>query len=68
MGGPCPPELAGSVDEGRTYQTIANVGIGLAVVGIAAAAVFLVVGLTSNDGEAEALAFDEAGRLRFQGL
>jgi hypothetical protein len=39
LGGHCPPDKADEIDRGRTQQTIANVGIGVALAGGAAAAV-----------------------------
>src|SRR5262249_45490570 len=35
-GGPCPPERADDIATGRSRQTIANVGLGVGVVGLAA--------------------------------
>ena len=39
IGGHCPPDRADEVDRGRTQQTIANIGIGVALAGGAVAAV-----------------------------
>jgi len=69
MGGPCPPELSDTVDEGRTYQTMANVGIVIGSIGTAAAIAFLVAALVGGDDDDEApIAIDATGGIRFRGL
>jgi hypothetical protein len=40
-------------DEGRTYQTVANVGLGLGITGVAAGAILLIVGLTATPSDGE---------------
>jgi hypothetical protein len=42
-GGPCPSDRADDIATGRSRQTIANVGLGVGVVGLAAGAVLFVV-------------------------
>jgi hypothetical protein len=42
-GGVCPKELEDDADTGRTYQTIANVGLGVGIVGIAAGTVLFLL-------------------------
>lgn len=39
----CPPELANDVDTGKTQQTIANVGLVVGIVGVAAGATLFVI-------------------------
>jgi hypothetical protein len=42
-GGPCPPERADDIAAGRSRQTIANVGLGVGLAGLAAGVVLFVV-------------------------
>ena len=43
-GGPCPPGHQNEIDRGRTQQTIANVGLGVAIAGAGAAITLFVLG------------------------
>lgn len=43
-GAPCPASEQGTIDSGRTYQTLANVSLGVGVAGVVAGAVLLLVG------------------------
>lgn len=45
---PCPPSQAGLVSRGQREQTVANVGLVLGLIGVAAGATFLVLDLTSK--------------------
>jgi hypothetical protein len=47
-------EIQDDVDEGKTQQTVANIGLIAGFVGVAAAATFLVIELTNDDGTATA--------------
>ncbi len=47
-------EIQDDVDEGRTQQTVANIGLIAGAVGVAAAATFLVIELTGDDAPASA--------------
>ena len=47
-GGPCPPDRQSEVDGGRTMSTVANVGLGVGIVGVSAGAVLF---LLSRDGD-----------------
>jgi hypothetical protein len=40
-GGVCPPELADDAEKGRSFQALANVGLGVGVIGIGTGAVLL---------------------------
>jgi hypothetical protein len=42
-GGPCPPERSDDISTGRARQTIANVGLGVGIVGLATGAVLFLV-------------------------
>jgi len=42
---PCPPAFAGDVDKGKTQQTVANVGLIIGAVGVAAGATLFVLSL-----------------------
>ncbi len=46
--GRCPPERADDIDSGRTYQTLANVGLAVGVIGLGAGATLFV--LSSSSG------------------
>lgn len=46
--GPCPPEFSNDVSKGRTQQTIANVGLIVGAVGIAAAVPLFIFSLTGK--------------------
>jgi hypothetical protein len=47
-------DIEDDVDEGKTQQTVANIGLVVGAVGVAAAATFLVLELTNDDGAATA--------------
>lgn len=51
--GPCPPERQDDIDKGKTQQTLANVGLVVGAVGIAAGATLFVLSLTGDDTSAE---------------
>ena len=44
-GGPCPPDKTGEISSGKTQQTIANVGLVIGIVGVAAGATLFVLSL-----------------------
>ena len=44
-GGPCPSSFAADIDKGRTQQTVANVGLGLGIAGLAAGATLFVLSM-----------------------
>lgn len=46
--GPCPPEFANDVSKGRTQQTIANVGLIVGAVGVAAAVPLFILSLKAK--------------------
>lgn len=52
-GGPCPPSLGDDVDQGRLYQTLANVGLALGVVGTGVGLGLLLL-VQDDEGAAEA--------------
>lgn len=41
---PCPESERGTVDQGRTFQTLTNVSLGVGIVGVVAGAVLFIVG------------------------
>lgn len=47
-GGPCPPDRQDDVDAGKTQQTLANVGLIVGAVGIAAGATLFVLSVTGG--------------------
>jgi hypothetical protein len=47
--GPCPPERADDIDAGKTQQTLANIGLVVGAVGIAAGATLFVLSVTGDD-------------------
>lgn len=49
-GGCSQADIQDDVDEGKTQQTVANIGLVVGAVGVAAAATFLVIELTDDDG------------------
>lgn len=55
-GGPCPSSQNDVIDRGQTEQTIANVGLIVGAVGLAAGAALLIVDLTSGSDGADAAA------------
>jgi hypothetical protein len=44
-GGTCPAELEDDIDSGRTYQTVANIGLAVGIVGVAAGATLFVLSM-----------------------
>ncbi len=48
----CPPSKASDVSRGQTQQAVANVGLGIAIVGVVATGVFFTLYLTSKDAHA----------------
>ena len=57
----CPERLADGAEAGRTYQTLANVGLGVGLVGLGTAAVLLLT--DSSPAETEAVVTAAAPRL-----
>jgi hypothetical protein len=60
QGGPCPASERGKIDSGKTEQTIANVGLVVGAVGVAAGMTLFVLSIPSGSGETKdkALALD----------
>jgi hypothetical protein len=50
-GGPCPPDRQGDVDAGKTEQTLANIGLIVGAVGLAAGATLFVLSVTGGESE-----------------
>jgi hypothetical protein len=48
----CPERLAGTAENGRTYQTLANVGLGVGIVGLGSALALFLAGSPSKSSEA----------------
>lgn len=57
----CPPDRQSDIDAGKRYQTLANIGLAVGVVGVGASAVLFVLG--SGDSNAAA---KDAGSARLQ--
>jgi hypothetical protein len=53
-GNSCPPSRSSDGDDGRTYQTVANITLVVGIVGVAAGATLLIIDLTQGDDEASA--------------
>lgn len=51
--GPCPPDRSDDVDAGKTQQTLANVGLIVGAVGIAAGATLFVLSVTGGEASQE---------------
>lgn len=52
-GGPCPPDRESDVSAGKTQQTLANVGLVVGAVGLAAGATLFVLSITGSDSPSE---------------
>jgi hypothetical protein len=50
-GGHCPPEKSGDIDSGKTYQTVANVGLVVGIVGVGTGAALYVLGSKKKPAE-----------------
>lgn len=46
---PCPESERAAIDEGRTFTTVANVGLGVGIAGVAAGALFLILSRPSAE-------------------
>jgi hypothetical protein len=49
QGGPCPASKQGEIDSGKTQQTVANVGLGVGIVGVVAGATLFVLSMPKKD-------------------
>lgn len=47
--GPCPESERSAIDEGRAFTTVANVGLGVGIAGVAAGALFLILSRPSAE-------------------
>jgi hypothetical protein len=47
-GGPCPPDKSGEISSGKTQQTVANVGLAVGLVGVAAGATLFVLSMPKS--------------------
>jgi len=64
-GGPCPPDRQADLDRGRTYETIANVGLGVGIGALVLGAALLLLA-PSDEPDAAPVALVPGGmRLRF---
>ncbi len=54
-GGHCPPSKSGEISDGKTFQTVANVGLVAGIVGIAAGGTLFVLSVTGNSGDSTGL-------------
>jgi hypothetical protein len=50
--GPCPQSFAADVDKGKTQQTLANVGLGVGIAGLAVGATLFVVSMKKKPADA----------------
>lgn len=57
----CPASLREVAEEGRTYQTLANVGLGVGVVGLIGATTFFVLDSQDSEGERGIVASTRVG-------
>jgi hypothetical protein len=48
VSGHCPSSKSGEISDGKTFQTVANVGLGVGIVGIAAGATLFVLSVTGK--------------------
>lgn len=55
-GGPCPSDESGEISSGKTQQTIANVGLAVGIVGVAAGATLFVLSMPKTSESAPATA------------
>jgi hypothetical protein len=53
-GGPCPPSKNGEISSGKTQQLVANVGLGVGVVGVALGATLFVLSMPKSTPESGA--------------
>jgi hypothetical protein len=54
-GGPCPPDKSGEISSGKTQQTVANVGLAVGLVGVAAGATLFVLSMPKSSASTTAL-------------
>jgi hypothetical protein len=55
-GGPCPADKSGEISSGKTQQTIANVGLAVGIIGVAAGVTLFVLSMPKKDERAPATA------------
>ncbi len=55
VNGVCPPNKSGEISDGKTFQTVANVGLGVGIVGVAAGATLFVLSLGGRGGQSTGL-------------
>jgi hypothetical protein len=48
VAGHCPPSKSGEISDGKTFQTVANVGLGVGIAGVAAGATLFVLSLSGK--------------------
>jgi hypothetical protein len=53
-GGPCPPSKNGEISSGKTQQVVANVGLGVGIVGVAVGATLFVLSIPKSTPESGA--------------
>jgi hypothetical protein len=53
-GGPCPPDKSGEISSGKTQQTVANVGLAVGLVGVAAGATLFVLSMPKSSASTTA--------------
>ncbi len=51
VGGRCPPGKSGEISDGKTFQTVANVGLVAGIVGVAAGGTLFVLSLTGKSSD-----------------
>jgi hypothetical protein len=54
--GPCPPDRQGDVDSGKRQQTLANIGIAVGAVGLAAGTTLLILSFTGGSSDPQSAA------------
>jgi hypothetical protein len=53
--GSCPSSKSGEINDGKTFQTVANVGLGVGIVGVAAGATLFVLSLGGKSADSTGL-------------
>jgi hypothetical protein len=66
-GGPCSPDKDGEISSGKTQQTLANVGLGIGIAGVAAGATLFVLSMPKGNGPSSAALVVGPGNLGVRG-
>jgi len=66
-GGPCPPSKNGEISSGKTQQVVANVGLGIGIVGVALGATLFVLSMPKSTPDSGAALVVTPTGLRLDG-